>query len=200
MLGAVLRLMAGTSVNPGSSAADVEQAVARLNEAMDLAGDPRVSEAAPEIAKALPSAILGVFRGLLSTPYMSSPSLDDQDAADAYRQRLLAGQQDLLGQVAAGYPPLAPIAQLGHPAFQSARAASDRLHDAFRRGDLVGVDEALTELERLLAELPADNEFRWGLVLLLGSGQRVRGALAGLGGRGRARPADPGDRVRPGCR
>lgn len=181
-IGAVLRLLAGMTANPESAPGDLLAAVSHLSQGLGLARNLRKTDHPPKFAKALPAAILGTFRGLLSNPRASSPSLDDQDAADAYDPRLLRlmSERGLLAQVADEMPELARVAQIAAPPLQRGQAASERLTAAFLAGDLPGVDAALTELEQQLAELASDHEFRWMLLALIGAGWRSRGTLSGL--------------------
>jgi len=187
-VGAVLHLLAGMSANPGSPLGDLAASASHLRQALGLVRNLGKTGRAAPFMKAMPAVIQGVFRSLLSNPFASSQSLDDQDLADVYGRQLfqLVSESGLMDEVAAEMPELARAAQLAAPPLLSGRAAAERLNAAFLDGDLEGVDAALAELQQHLAELAPDHEFRWMLLGLIGSGWRTRGTLSGL----------PGDKVR----
>jgi hypothetical protein len=180
---AVLHLVAGMAASPESSPADLAAAAAHFSQAMALARDAGTAGHLAGFLTALPAAIRGAFLGLLSNPHATSPSLDDQEAADVHGRRFLRllAEDGLLEQVAGEMPGFAG-ALVMLPAFLQGMAASERLHAASRDGDLAGVDAALAELERHLAELPPDHGYQWMLLARVGAGWRERGTLSGAAG------------------
>lgn len=181
-VGAVLRLLASMTAGPGSVPGDLAAAASHLSQALGLARKLGQADDPPKFMKALPAAVVGAFRGLLSTAQVSSPSLDDQDAADARGRELLRhlSESGLLEEMAAEMPGLSWVTQLTAPPVRRGQAASERLNTRFLEGDLEGVDSALAELREQLAELAADDEFRWLLLAQVGAGWRIRGTLSGL--------------------
>lgn len=182
VMGTVLRLLAGMTAGPRSAPKDQAAAVAQLTQALSAARRLGGTAASPGWLKALPPAIAGAFRGLLSNPQASSPSLADQDAADAQGRELLEHLSDngLLDEVVAAMPGLEPMAQLLAPPMRRGLELSDRLTACRLDGNLAGLDAALAELEQQLAELPPDHEFGWMLLARVGAGWQARGTLSGL--------------------